>query len=194
MNAPQKPMPPSGARKVFSGVMWSVWQWQQKMYDGSFETFEMVERADAATAFVIADNAILLQEQEQPDREHPFLSFPGGRIDPGETPAQAIVREVLEETGYKGDAPELWNVDVPSRKMSWAVYYYIIRNAQKVAEPLAQKGERFIHEWVTFDDLFRVIHRDHFRDRGLKIELLDIGHSPKKKEEFRNLLFRGSSS
>jgi len=30
----------------------------------------------------------------------PVWSFPKGRLDPGETPAQAAVREVMEETGW----------------------------------------------------------------------------------------------
>ncbi len=185
----QKPKPPQGAKKVFTGVMYSIWQWQQKMYDGSYAVFEMIERADSAAAFVIKDGKILLQEQEQPDREHYFLSFPGGRIDPGETPEQGIVREVLEETGYQGPTVELWKMDVPSRKMSWAVYYYIIRDAKKVAEPFIQKGERFTLQWIDFEDLFKIIHEDHFRDRGLKIEFLTMEADPKKKEAFRTLLF-----
>ena len=31
----------------------------------------------------------------------PIWSFPKGRLDAGETPAQAAVREVLEETGWR---------------------------------------------------------------------------------------------
>ena len=33
-------------------------------------------------------------------RGRPIWSFPKGRLDAGETPAQAAVREVLEETGW----------------------------------------------------------------------------------------------
>ncbi len=34
-------------------------------------------------------------------RGRPIWSFPKGRLDAGETPAQAAVREVLEETGWR---------------------------------------------------------------------------------------------
>lgn len=35
-------------------------------------------------------------------RNHPSLiAFPGGHIDPGETPKEAMVREVMEETGVE---------------------------------------------------------------------------------------------
>jgi 8-oxo-dGTP pyrophosphatase MutT (NUDIX family) len=34
-------------------------------------------------------------------------AMPGGWVDPGETPDQAVVREVLEETGLQVSAPRL---------------------------------------------------------------------------------------
>ncbi|MDP8975156.1 MAG: NUDIX domain-containing protein [Actinomycetota bacterium] len=34
-------------------------------------------------------------------------SIPGGRVEPGETPEQAVVREVMEETGVRGECEAL---------------------------------------------------------------------------------------
>ncbi len=55
------------------------------------------------SAVVINDNKVLLtlrKEDELPEA-HLKWEYPGGKCDFGETPDQAIVREVLEETGVR---------------------------------------------------------------------------------------------
>jgi 8-oxo-dGTP pyrophosphatase MutT (NUDIX family) len=59
---------------------------------------------------------LLLTERAHHMRSHPGqVSFPGGKIDPGETPVEAALREAWEETGLDPDGvtvfaelPELW--------------------------------------------------------------------------------------
>jgi 8-oxo-dGTP pyrophosphatase MutT (NUDIX family) len=59
---------------------------------------------------------LLLTERAHHMRSHPGqVSFPGGKIDPGETPREAALREAWEETGLDPDGvtvfaelPELW--------------------------------------------------------------------------------------
>ena len=64
-------------------------------------------------AAILADPAgrvILIQRDERPDLAFPgWWTLPGGRVEPGETPEEAIRREVAEELGV---APPLraWRV------------------------------------------------------------------------------------
>jgi 8-oxo-dGTP pyrophosphatase MutT (NUDIX family) len=59
---------------------------------------------------------LLLTERAHDMRSHPGqVSFPGGSIDPGESPREAALREAEEETGLRPDGvelfaelPELW--------------------------------------------------------------------------------------
>jgi len=63
-----------------------------------------------------AGGELLLTERAHHMRSHPGqVSFPGGTIDPGETPVEAALREAEEETGLDpsgvhvfGELPELW--------------------------------------------------------------------------------------
>lgn len=56
-----------------------------------------------------ADGAALLQHRDDiPTIADPGLwVFPGGHVEPGETPIQAAVREVEEETCYRSAHPRL---------------------------------------------------------------------------------------
>ncbi len=48
-------------------------------------------------AAIIRDSSILMARHRDAERE--YWTLPGGAIEAGETPQQAVVREVLEETG-----------------------------------------------------------------------------------------------
>lgn len=50
-----------------------------------------------AAALIIQDDLIAMIERHRAGRH--YFTFPGGGVDAGETPEQAVVREVLEELG-----------------------------------------------------------------------------------------------
>lgn len=50
---PKHPRIPSQAECVFSGVRSDVYQWNQEMYDGSFQVFEMLRFLDGSFAVAI---------------------------------------------------------------------------------------------------------------------------------------------
>lgn len=49
------------------------------------------------------DKFLILSEADDPDN----LKLPGGKFEPGESPAEAAIRELLEEVGLACDAEEL---------------------------------------------------------------------------------------
>ncbi len=60
---------------------------------------------ETASTLTVHDGKVLLIRRKYPP--NPGLwAFPGGHIEPGETPAQAAVRETLEETGCAVEAGE----------------------------------------------------------------------------------------
>lgn len=63
----------------------------------------------AAYAVVVESGRVLLPHWVEGGRSG--WTLPGGGIDPGEDPADAAVREVLEETGYHVELDELLGID-----------------------------------------------------------------------------------
>jgi 8-oxo-dGTP pyrophosphatase MutT (NUDIX family) len=82
--------------------------------------FVAPEDADTRRGAVLmlfgAQRDLLLTERAHDMRSHPGqVSFPGGTIDPGESPRAAALREAWEETGVRpegvevfAELPELW--------------------------------------------------------------------------------------
>jgi len=59
---------------------------------------------EVVAAILERDGRVLIC-QRQPEQSHPLQwEFPGGKVEPGETPPQALARELEEELGIRGAA------------------------------------------------------------------------------------------
>ncbi|PIP26989.1 MAG: hypothetical protein COX30_04360 [Candidatus Moranbacteria bacterium CG23_combo_of_CG06-09_8_20_14_all_39_10] len=179
---------PVNAKKVFEGKIFDVYQWEQKMFDGSVEVFERLKRPDTECVIAIVGDKIIIQYQEQPD-SGPFLSLPGGRNDQNEEDVVAAKRELLEETGYSSEDIVLWKKISPVSKMEWSVNYFVARNCKKIQEPKLDSGEKIENKLVSYEEFLMLSEDETFRERELLAILLRIHFNLEKMEEFKTFLF-----
>jgi 8-oxo-dGTP diphosphatase len=59
----------------------------------------------AACALVDADGRVLLAQRPEGKQLAGLWEFPGGKVEPGETPEQCLIRELQEEIGIETDIP-----------------------------------------------------------------------------------------
>ncbi|MCJ7425665.1 MAG: NUDIX hydrolase [Dehalococcoidales bacterium] len=89
------------SRKVFEGRALKLRVDTVKLPGGKQTTREIVEHENcvAIVALDDADNILLVKQFRKPV-EKDLLEIPAGGIDPGETPEDAVRREMREETGF----------------------------------------------------------------------------------------------
>jgi len=193
MEEPIKKKPalmPENAERVFRGKIFDIWQWEQKLYDGSIGTFERVSRPNTANVIVVKDGKVLVQKQEQPDKAQVYYSLPGGRCDngPDEDPLTAAKRELLEETGLVSNDWTLWKEDAPFNKIIWTIYTFLARDCRKEAEPRLDAGERIENLWVDFDEFLKLGKEALFYDRETLVAVGRMKADKEEKERFRKLI------
>ena len=178
---------PVNAKKVFGGVLFDVYQWEQEMFDGTKTIFEKLKRPDTVIVFpTLDDEKILLTEQEQPGKE-PFMGAAGGRVDDGEDILEAAKRELLEETGYEASEFVLWDAQHPTSKIDWVVYTFIAKGLKKVADLNLDAGEKIVLKPVNFDRFIDIAISKNFVQKEIIPKLYEAKLHPEKMEELKKL-------
>lgn len=178
---------PPNAKKVFDGIIFDVYQWEQEMFDGTKETFEMLKRPNTIEVIATEGDKILLSKQSQPNKSD-FYSLFGGRAEEGEEPLNTAKRELLEESGLKSENWELLKTYTPIHKIDWSIYMYVARNCVKTSEQKLDAGEKIVIIECTFDEFIKIVESDKYWGNELVLDVLRM-RVDGKLEEFKRKIF-----
>jgi 8-oxo-dGTP diphosphatase len=112
-----------------------------------------------AAVVLLQDDKIALIERQRASLH--YFTFPGGHVEPGETPEQAAVRETKEELGLNISIrrllAEIWWHDKPQ-------YYYLVETiggdfgsgtGEEMHHPLPERGT-YQPVWIPLQDLLNL--------------------------------------
>ena len=180
---------PEHAKKVFSGILFDTYQWEQEMYDGSFKTFEMLQGKPTVDVIATIGDKIITQIQEQPGRA-PYRSLTSGKIEEGQTPLEAAEAELLQETGCVSSNVRLFKEFLGSSKVSLHEYVFIANDCRKIAEQNLDGGEKIEVEFLGFDEFLQLCRDELFTaPPKLKLMMYEALVDPEKKEALRAAIF-----
>lgn len=100
-----------------------------------------------AAAWIENDAGLTLLSQRRPDDSFPLhWEFPGGKLQPGETPEMALVRELQEELGITVLDPKPWCF-VSHSYQTFHLLMLVYHCTRFQGEPMARE----VNDWGWFD-------------------------------------------
>ncbi|USN57285.1 MAG: NUDIX domain-containing protein [Candidatus Peribacteria bacterium] len=178
-------------KKVFSGVLFDIYQREQEQFDGSIKTFELADRVNSALVIPTVGDQILVAYQTQPSKDYRYYGFVGGMVPRGVEESAQAREELLEETGMSSDDRSLWKIYTASTKLDRQTHIYVARDCQRIAEPhLDPGGEKIEVRAVSFDEFVDLICTDQLPLTHMRADLLQMKFDG-TLDQFRDFIFHG---
>lgn len=110
--------------------------------DAATETYYAIGQPTYLAAIAVTpDGRILLVHQYRPAIERFSLELPAGLLEEDEDPQKAMVRELLEETGYSSESIELIGTGATcSSRISNAMHSFFIRTGKRITDFVEEPG------------------------------------------------------
>jgi ADP-ribose pyrophosphatase len=100
------------------------------------------------------DENVLLVRQYKHGACEITVELPAGVIDEDETPERCAVRELAEETGFTGSAPELLRTFLADPTNATTRFHlFVVRDAVRTCEPQLDVTEEIHVELVSLDEV-----------------------------------------
>lgn len=100
----------------------------------------LIEKDTVCVLALTKDKKVILAKQFRPGPEKILSELPGGKVEEGETPATAIKKELLEETGYKGKFKFIGKT-ISDAYSTRTRHHFIALDCIKISEPKNAENE-----------------------------------------------------
>ena len=136
---------------------------------------EMIERVPAVAILAFDENGKVLLVQQERGHFGKILEVPAGKVDEGETPYEAAMRELEEETGYVADNLVKLTMYYPSVGYTTErIFCFLATRARPLGKQRLDDEERINVYHVALEDLQRMIKMGDLADSKIMVCLLGL--------------------
>ncbi|MFZ3130857.1 MAG: NUDIX hydrolase [Desulfosporosinus sp.] len=148
---------------LFKGRMLSVERDTVRLANGHQTSREVVRHPGAVAIVALKDQQVLLVRQYRYPIAQEILEIPAGKLDFQEPPLDCAVRELREETGYRGTMEHISTFYSTPGFTDEVLYLFLARDL--VWDPLTPDDDEFIEvERIPWAEAVQMAHRNEFKD------------------------------
>ncbi len=156
---------------IYQGKILTLRKDDALLPDGSPCIREIIEHSGGACALYIENGEILFVKQYRYAYGESVLELPAGKLNEGEDPAVAVLRELEEETGIKAKKAELLFVVYPTPGYTnEKIYIYRAFDGERV-QAHTDEGEFVDAVWIKADKVKQMLNTGEIKDAKTIIAL-----------------------
>jgi len=152
-----------GGEVLFEGRMLRVERDMVRLPNGLETSREVVRHPGAVGIIALQDQQVLLVRQYRYAIAQKTLEIPAGKLDPQESPSDCAVRELREETGYRGTMEHISTFYTTPGFSDEVMHLFLARDL--VWDPLSPDDDEFIDvERIPWDEAVQRAQQNEFKD------------------------------
>ena len=162
------------SEKIYEGAIINLRRDKVTVQGGTSYREIIEHNGGAVIAALTEDKKLVMVRQYRKPADKVMLEVPAGKIDPGEKPLEAAVRELKEETGYTAAKVEFLTQFYPSVGYSEEVLYLYLCTGLTPGETNFDENEAIDIEEVELDRLFKMAMSGEIDDAKTLIAILMV--------------------
>ena len=162
------------SEKIYEGAIINLRRDEVTVQGGTSYREIIEHNGGAVIAALTEDKKLVMVRQYRKPAGRVMLEVPAGKIDPGEKPLEAAVRELKEETGYTAAKVEFLTQFYPSVGYSEEMLYLYLCTGLTPGETNFDENEAIDIEEIELDKLFKMAMSGEIEDAKTLIAILTV--------------------
>ena len=151
------------SKTVYSGKVVTLEVDEVELPDGKISHRECVRHSGGASVLLIKDGKILLVKQFRYLYGKPIYEIPAGKLNEGEDPKIAAMRELEEETGLKAQLTHLMDI-YPTPGYTDEIIHIYFAQSYEVTKQHLDEGEFLNYCFKDVDTVVKMIENGEIQD------------------------------